>query len=88
MDGHSFVFHKIDSLKSFYEPKPHTKAVQSLKFLGDEYNYSVTYTYNNDGLHQKENTPVNKSVGTYRIMTVGDSFTFGYNLNTEDTFLT
>lgn len=42
----------------------------------------VKYTINKDGLNERFDYSVNKPEKTYRIITLGDSFTFGQNVNT------
>lgn len=42
----------------------------------------VTYTFNNDGLHDRNNYDILKKSKVFRIITLGDSFTFGMNVST------
>lgn len=42
----------------------------------------VTYTFNNDGLHDRNNYEIIKKNKVFRIITLGDSFTFGMNVST------
>jgi hypothetical protein len=86
MSQNKLVFRPIDNLKYFYEPTAHTKVKIDLHFLGDDYNRSITYIYNSDTLHQNKDTSVQKNAKTFRILTLGDSFTFGSNLNTDHTY--
>ncbi len=74
---------KIDGLEYFFEPKPNTIQKPELIFEGLE---NISYTINNDGLNQLENYSVKKGEGIYRIVMLGDSFTFGANVNTKDNF--
>lgn len=48
--------------------------------------YEARYTYNHDGLNERYNYPVEKKTGVTRIMTLGDSFTFGAYVNTQDSY--
>jgi lysophospholipase L1-like esterase len=45
-------------------------------------NEPVTYTINGDTLNERYDYPVQKSPNTFRIVTLGDSFTFGMYVNT------
>ncbi len=49
-------------------------------------NNGITYDINSQGLHGPEITK-QKPEGTFRILGVGDSFTFGQGVKEEDTFL-
>lgn len=73
-------------LRHFYEPKPNSVEVVNLKWLGQEYDYNVTYNINSDSLNQFPNYIPEKEKDTIRIITVGDSFTFGTNVNTKDNY--
>lgn len=44
----------------------------------------VTYSINSDGLNDLQNYEVEKPIHTYRIITLGDSFTFGHFVNTAE----
>lgn len=44
---------------------------------------AVKYTINKDKLNDRYDYSQSKDEGTYRILTIGDSFTFGENVNTE-----
>ncbi len=46
--------------------------------------YNVTYHINNDGLNDLKDYSIEKSQDTYRIITLGDSFTFGHYVNTKE----
>lgn len=48
--------------------------------------YTATYRYNNDGLKERFEYSREKDSTVYRIITLGDSFTFGMWVNTEDNF--
>lgn len=72
-------------LKYFYEPGPGI-VTRDLGWMGDKFKYSVRYAINADTLNQLEDYPPEKSANTYRIITLGDSFTFGLNVNTEKNY--
>lgn len=46
--------------------------------------YKATYLINNDSLNDLNNYPTTKGENTYRIITLGDSYTFGQYVNTQD----
>lgn len=46
--------------------------------------YTARYTINKDGLNERYDYPVEKPKNTFRILTLGDSFTFGHYVNTAD----
>lgn len=70
------------SLKYFYEPKPNNIEIIHPSWLGNE----VKYNINLDGLNENKNYTINKPFDTYRIITIGDSFTFGQYVNTEENY--
>jgi lysophospholipase L1-like esterase len=48
--------------------------------------YSVVYAINGQGFRDKAERPYAKPVGTIRVLLLGDSFTFGQGVNSEDTW--
>lgn len=77
-----YVIRKDKELKYFYEPKPHTVQESSEEWLPDK----AVYTINADGLNERSDYPVENPVKTFRIMTLGDSFTFGQYVDTEENY--
>ncbi len=67
-------------LKYYYDLKPNLVVEDHPSWLP----YIAHYTINNDGLNERFNYPVEKSVNTFRIIALGDSFTFGHYVNTPD----
>lgn len=70
-------------LKYFYEPKPNTIIKPEPIFAGLE---NVSYSINADTLNQVDTYSIPKNKDTYRIITIGDSFTFGENVSTNDNY--
>lgn len=72
-----------DSLrKYFYEPKPDSTQTDAQKWL----DYIPTYTINSDALNERGEYSVEKEDKVFRIITIGDSFTFGAFVDTGDNF--
>lgn len=67
-------------LASFYEPKPNSIEEITADWLG----YTVNITMNNDGLNDRFNYAIFKPKDTFRIITLGDSHTFGVYVQTKD----
>jgi len=67
-------------LSHYYEPKANIQQKSKEKWLS----FHPIYTINSDTLNEARNYPVKKSVDTFRIVTIGDSFTFGQYVNTKD----
>lgn len=67
-------------LKYFFEPKPNSTT------MSDEWKkiYKGVYKINSDGLREEHEYSVDKPVGTYRIITLGDSFTYGVLVDIEN----
>lgn len=65
-------------LKSYYEPKSNTVETVQSKY------YKGIYTINNDSLNERFNYPIEKLKDSYRIIILGDSFTYGLYVNTAD----
>lgn len=70
---------KTQSLRYFYEPKPNS--------IDDANTWNpnkATYNINADTLNERFNYSIQKSKDIYRIITLGDSFTYGLYVNTKD----
>lgn len=65
---------------NFYEPKP------NIVDTGDEnwLTFTPKYTINSDTLNEVKDYSVEKPRDIFRIITIGDSFTFGQFVNTKD----
>ena len=80
IDKKTLVFPEIDEFKYYWELQPNTTIINNPYWL----NHEVKYTYNADGLHERFDYEVEKPADTFRIITLGESFTFGQFVNTED----
>jgi len=65
-------------LKYYYEPKPNTQRKEDLP------GFNATYTINNDSLNDRYSYSSDKKLNSFRIIALGDSFTFGLYVNTKD----
>ena len=66
----------------FYEPKPNELINDHPDWLG----YNVSYSINNDSLNERSEYPLLRNPDTYRIVTLGDSFTYGLLVNTYENY--
>ncbi len=69
-------------LKQFYEPNPNQTIVDNPEWLG----YSATYTINSDSLNERYDYSFEKPPDTFRILTIGDSHTFGAYVDTPKNY--
>lgn len=76
----------IPHLPTYYEPLPSVRMESDLSWLGKEHHYTVINHFNSDTLHQEEEIPIEKKENVFRIITIGDSFTFGANVNTAENY--
>ena len=76
------VYNPDSELEYFYEPKANT-VEEAIIPLSTSLTY---YTVNSDHLYERYDYSVNKPPNTYRIITLGDSFTFGAFANTVDNY--
>jgi len=71
-------------LKYFYEP---LAGADSIGFEGPEWlDHNPIYTINSNTLNDGSEYQIQKPEDTYRIVTIGDSFTFGLYVNTQDSY--
>ena len=76
----SIDFVPIDNLKNFYEPKPNSIE----RINQNKAPQKSTATINNDALNERFDYPIEKPENTFRILTLGDSYTYGLYVNTKD----
>ncbi|MFZ2025838.1 MAG: SGNH/GDSL hydrolase family protein [Microgenomates group bacterium] len=67
------------TLEFFYEPRPNATEIVKRNWLS----YSPTYHINNDSLNERYEYEEKKDEGVFRIITLGDSFTFGAYVDTK-----
>ena len=80
----NIIFSGDRELKHFYEPLPGSNQVTPMvpRWLS----YEPVYTINSDTLNDGSEYQIDKPKDTYRIITLGDSFTFGIYVNTFDSY--
>lgn len=78
----TMVFPTDSYLKHFYEPKPNSTEVDTSSWLSSP----VTYRYNSVGMRSDREYSIQKPANVFRVMTLGDSFTWGQGVPLEDTF--
>ncbi len=66
----------------YYEPKPNELINDNPDWLG----YNVSYSINSDSLNERSEYTIKRSLDTYRIVTLGDSFTYGLFVNTYENY--
>lgn len=81
IDKSNLVFDD-SSLKYFYEPKPGDTIQQT----PDTPSEDVRYAINSDTINSLKDFSETKSEGTIRIVTLGDSYTYGLFVNTEENY--
>lgn len=69
-------------LKGFYEPKPNAVEQDTSSWLPSP----VTYRTNSVGMKSDREYSIQKPANIFRVMTIGDSFTWGQGVHLEDTF--
>lgn len=72
---------RFSTLKYFFEPKPGSEVWQP-EWLG----YHINNSINQDTLNEEKDYFADKNKDTYRIITLGDSYTYGLYVNTSENF--
>ena len=67
-------------LKFFYEPKPFSQGEKVPSYMP----YKAHYAINSDSLNERYEYNQKKEKGVFRIITLGDSFTYGIYVDTKD----
>lgn len=74
------IFSTDEEIQYFYEPKPNRVIEEKPNWLP----YIATYSINADSLNDRFNYDVEKPLNVFRIITLGDSHTFGHFVNTPE----
>ncbi len=80
-DDH-IIFPNTSALTYYYDLKPDTLWEDSREWLG----YRPVYTINHDGLNERFEYAYDKPDRRFRILTIGDSTTFGLLVNTKENY--
>lgn len=83
VDKNSILISPDQNLSHFYEHKPNTTF--EFKSYGFEGNFGKGHI-NSDGLNEVVEYSVEKDKSTFRIIALGDSFTFGWFVNTSENY--
>lgn len=76
----NLIFPEKPELKYYYELRPNVEFIDQPSWLG----YQVKYTSNADGLNERFDYEIEKPSDTFRVITLGDSFTYGIFVDTKD----
>jgi len=82
----NFSFSQTETLKHFMEPVATPGGRVETPEPPSWLTSKPRYTINSEGMNNPVDYPVQKPPRTFRIVTLGDSWTFGYLVNTEDNY--
>lgn len=83
INRNSVIFPKLDSFPFYYEQNPNFSETVKPDWLP----YATTYTYNTQGLRATKEYLLQKESNIYRIIALGDSFTFGQYVDEKDIYV-
>ena len=81
IEKESLTFNPDSELEYFYEPK-----ANSIDDVKTEAPYKAIYTINSDSLNERFDYTPENPYKSFRIVTLGDSFTYGLYVNTEHNY--
>ena len=79
IDKTKIILDQTGELKYYWTLEPNEQWEEQPEWLG----YKVSHHVNNDGLRETKNYSIDKPDNTFRIITLGDSFTYGQHVNTD-----
>lgn len=83
LGGKGFVLSgQTETLSHYYEPTPNSTEVWDPEWLS----VKVANKINADTLNEQKDYTVDKTIATYRIVALGDSFTYGHFVNTDENY--
>jgi len=78
------IFSEEGNLKYFYERKPNSIDSKKQEWLPNNYDYEITI--NAESLNERFDYSSDKPQDVFRIITIGDSFTYGKYVNTKENY--
>lgn len=83
VDKKSIIFNPESELEYFYESSPNSVEQLKLPWQGTT---SIQNTINSDTLNERFDYSLEKRDGVFRVISLGDSFTFGAYVNTPENY--